>query len=150
MCDAPRPMVQWPSIYFSYCCVFYYVCCFIIIVLHISFLYVYAMIMLSALSFLLLASCSSYIILHCIMIIMPCFAYLSFAECSCVNPLLFLPPPHFCSMHIPATIHQVHPSLYPIQTSPFSLSFNYFPFSLKTTKWKKISFSFLHFSQKAY
>ena len=90
---------------------------------------------------LLLASCSSYIILHCTIlalfyaswcdfsyVIVVAFAswasclglHLEVLLCDLVwNPLFFLSPPHSCNIHIPATIHQVHPSFYSIQTSPF-------------------------------
>ena len=97
----------------------------------------YAMIMLSALSFLLLASCPSYIILHCtilalfyaswyslchfccicIMIIMPWLAYLSFIACSCVNPsssylhLIISPCIITSSFLLPSCFYKCHFSL---------------------------------------
>ena len=55
----------------------------------------------------------------CIMRIMPWFASWNLVVWSSVTPLFFLSPPHSCNMLIPATIHQVHPSFYSIQTSPF-------------------------------
>ena len=66
------------------------------------------------------------ILLHCIMIIMPCFAYLSFVVCSCVNPsysylhLIFLFIAHTSNNSSSSPKFLSHPNF------SFSLSFNYF------------------------
>ena len=84
-CDALRPMLQLPSIYLSCCRVFIFVCCIIIVVLHILFLHVYAMIMLSA----LLCVC----FLHHAHF--TCYVALCLLSLYCIVPSLFV-----CHVHL--------------------------------------------------